>query len=350
MQSSSRQSQTSYTSVPIREISAYYNQPMNQYSPRGTPSRTSESNSQFHAFRQNEYIQSQTQSQSRTPQSPSRMSSAYNQAMGVVHNMASKSPSRQSGYSGARSPSRPSEYAATERTERRQQKCYSPDGTFSRASQRSGQTSPSEDGYYTPLQKMSLIRELEAQILKSSKTSKKTSVENSFIAPKTQRRPEQLKVDTKAPALQDNFGKKIDQRGRGEYSPLMKPQKPEPKTGIRAFHICPPQANDENVRDHIKLAPPTVNLPKRNPIVQGDAPRSVRVRSTEQHPTYDYHLLNSRIHFLPSTREDRADKSPSHAKQLWNKTTMEHEQPKSVRTRIIPQNSSEGVKASLIYY
>ena len=37
-------------------------------------------------------------------------------------------------------------------------------------------------------------------------------------------------------------------------------------------------------------------------------------------------------------------------RKLWNKTTMEHEKPKPVKTRIIPQNSSEGVKASLIYY
>ncbi len=38
------------------------------------------------------------------------------------------------------------------------------------------------------------------------------------------------------------------------------------------------------------------------------------------------------------------------SRKLWNKTTMEHEKPKPVKTRIIPQNSSEGVKASLIYY
>jgi len=356
MQPQSRQSQTSYTSVPIRETSGYYNpqyQHMNQYSPRGTSSRTSEYNVQFNEFRHNEYTPSQ--SQSRTPQSPSRMSSAYQQAMGVVYNMASKSPSRQSGYTGNRSPSRPTEYAATERSERRQQQCYSPDGTQSRASRYSGAKSPSqqsESEFYTPLQKMALIRELESQILKSSKTSKKTSVENSFIAPKAVRRPEQqLQVDTtKAPAFQDNFGKKIDQRGRGEYSPLVKPQKPERQIGIKAFAFCPPKAKDENERDHIKLAPPSINLPTRNPITQGDMPRSVRVRSTEQSPTQDYHLLNSRIHFLPSTREDRTDKSPSYSKQLWNKTTMEHEKPKPIKTRIIPQNNSEGVKASLVYY
>lgn len=344
--SPSSQSRTSYTSVPIQAMSGYYNYHHQQMSPRGTSSKTSEYNPhpQF----------------GRETQSPSRMSEAYSQAMRVTQQMSqqymSKSPSRQSGYSGVRSPIRQSEYTATATpTERRQ--CYSPDGSMSRASRYSGNKSPSqhsESGFSTAIEKIALIRELEAQVLKSStRTSKKTSVENSFVAPRTLRN---LKVDTKdlkevkAGPLQDNYGKKIDQKARGEYSPLVKPQKPEPKTGIRAFVICPPQARDENARDHMILAPQSINAPTRNPITQGDMPRSVRVRSTEQHPTYDYHLLNSKIHFLPSTREDRADKSPSYSKKLWNKTTMEHEKPKPVKTRIIPQNSSEGVKASLIYY
>ncbi len=148
--------------MPIQATSGYhhYHHHHQQMSPRGTSSRTSEYNPQF----------------GRDTQSPSRMSEAYSHAMRVTQEMSqkymsTKSPSRQSGYSGVRSPTRQSEFTATVTPAERRQ-AYSPDGSMSRASRYTGNKSPgqqSESGFSTAVEKMALIRELEAQILKSSK-------------------------------------------------------------------------------------------------------------------------------------------------------------------------------------